>query len=100
MNRDVMKQYKNYLLQHFGANSTVIFDGNDSGPSTKDSERMKRSTKCGPDIVFGLELPIYSNQEAFLLNEDTHTHTQPFYGSVEFVRDNPGEPVPEETFTH
>jgi len=25
------------------------------------------------------------------------THTQPFYGSVEFVRDNPGEPVP---FTH
>jgi len=30
----------------------------------------------------------------------THTHTQPFYGSVEFVRDNPGEPVPEETFTH
>jgi len=29
----------------------------------------------------------------------THTHTQLFYGSVEFVRDNPGEPVPEETFT-
>ena len=30
----------------------------------------------------------------------THTHTQPFYGSVEFVRDNLDEPVPEETFTH
>ena len=29
-----------------------------------------------------------------------HTHTQPFYGSVEFVLDNPGEPVPEETLTH
>ena len=29
-----------------------------------------------------------------------NTHTQPFYGFVEFVRDNPGEPVPEETFTH
>jgi len=28
------------------------------------------------------------------------THTQPFYGSVEFVWENPGEPVPEETFTH
>ena len=27
---------------------------------------------------------------------NTHTHTQPFYGSVEFVRENPGEPVPEE----
>ena len=30
----------------------------------------------------------------------THTHTQPFYGSLDFVRDNPGEMVPEETFTH
>jgi len=29
-----------------------------------------------------------------------HTHTQPFYGSMNFVWDNPGEPVPEETFTH
>jgi len=29
-----------------------------------------------------------------------HTHTQPFYGSMELVRENPGEPVPEETFTH
>jgi len=30
----------------------------------------------------------------------THTHTQPFYGSMDFVRDNPDEPLPEETFTH
>jgi len=25
---------------------------------------------------------------------------QPFYGSLDFVRDKPGEPVSEETFTH
>ena len=25
--------------------------------------------------------------------------TEPFYGSLESVWDNPGEPVPEETFT-
>ena len=31
---------------------------------------------------------------------EAFTHTQLFYGSVEFVRENPGEPVPEETFTH
>jgi len=30
----------------------------------------------------------------------TQTHTQPFYGSLDFVQDNPGELVPEETFTH
>jgi len=29
-----------------------------------------------------------------------HTHTQPFYGSLNFVLDNLGEPIPEETFTH
>jgi len=29
-----------------------------------------------------------------------HTHTQPFYSSLDFVRDNPGELLPEETFTH
>jgi len=29
-----------------------------------------------------------------------HTHTQPFYGSLDFVPDNPGELVQEETFTH
>ena len=29
-----------------------------------------------------------------------HTHTQPFYGSMDFVLNYLGEPVPEETFTH
>jgi len=35
----------------------------------------------------------------FCLNHK-HTHSQLFYGSMDFVRDNPGEPAPEETFTH
>ena len=35
-----------------------------------------------------------------VIHTHTHNHTQPFYSSVEFVRDNPGEPVSEETFTH
>jgi len=30
----------------------------------------------------------------------TYTHSQLFYGSLDFVQDNPGEPVPEETFTY
>jgi len=40
-------------------------------------------------------IPVFGLTYAF-----THTHTQLFYGSLDFVRDNPGEPVPEETFTH
>ena len=31
---------------------------------------------------------------------DTNIHTQPFYGSMDIVWDNPGEPVAEETFTY
>jgi len=30
----------------------------------------------------------------------THTHAQPFYGSLDFVQNNPGEAVREKTFTH
>jgi len=29
-----------------------------------------------------------------------HPHTQPFYSSLDFVRDNPGELLPEGTFRH
>jgi len=38
--------------------------------------------------------PVHTNSMS------THTHTHPFYGSMDVVRDNPGDPVPEETFTH
>jgi len=34
------------------------------------------------------------------VKEHTYTHTQLFYGSLDFVWDNKGELVPEETFTH
>ena len=35
-----------------------------------------------------------------LTHTHTHIHTQPFYGSLDFVQDNPGEPIPESTFRH
>jgi len=34
------------------------------------------------------------------MRHSTHKHTQPFYGFLDFILDNPGEPVPEETFTN
>jgi len=43
--------------------------------------------------------PIHS-YTLHLANQTAHTHTTVFYGSMDFVRDNLGEPVPEETFTH
>jgi len=35
-----------------------------------------------------------------IINKHTQTQTHNRYGSMDFVRDNPGEPVPEETLTH
>jgi len=46
---------------------------------------------------------------AMLIESDTlitfththkHTHRQTVYGNLDSVRNNPGEPVPKETFTH
>ena len=41
-----------------------------------------------------------STQPRSILQSHRRWHTQPFYGSLHFVRDNPGELVQEETFTH
>jgi len=38
--------------------------------------------------------------EIFMCRMSFLSHTQLFYGSVDFVWNNLGEPVPEETFTH
>ena len=57
-----------------------------------------------------LHLPSITTQTKYNLDQHvqhistckatTHTHTQPFNGSMDFVWDNPSEPVPKETFTH
>jgi len=39
-------------------------------------------------------------QPSSILSGHTLTHTQLFYGSLDFIQDNLDEPVPEETFTH
>jgi len=58
-------------------------------------------------VTFILEFPDFSKSRheqlyCRMLHGVIHGSVllQPFYGSLDFVRDNPGEPVPEETFTH
>jgi len=36
----------------------------------------------------------------YVIRTHARTHTTVFYSCLDFVWDNPGEPVPEETFTH
>jgi len=53
------------------------------------------------DMQFGFMKGKGTTDAIFIVRKmQEHTHTQPFYGSLDFVRDNLGEPVPEETFTH
>jgi len=42
---------------------------------------------------------IKHTEKTYKINNNT-SFTQMFYSSTDFVWDNPGEPVPEETFTH
>ena len=44
---DVINQY---LRKFFAADVTVVFDGYDSGPSTKDHEHDRRTKTTAPDI--------------------------------------------------
>jgi len=47
------------------------------------------------------ELSVKVSIGSLLLHTHTNIQTDKlFYGSLDFVRDNPGESVPEETFTH
>jgi len=58
-------------------------------------------TVTGPKTNSKLSIPPILHVKGYThTHTHTCTHTQPFYGSLDFVRDNPGEPVPEETFTH
>jgi len=49
------------------------------------------------EVSRGLDPPIHDQSDLW---HACTSHTQPFYGSPDFVRDNPGELVSEETFTH
>ena len=49
-------------------------------------------------IYLGLMLLMLFSAKGHLICQ--HTHAQPFYSSLVFVRDSPGELVPEVTFRH
>ena len=46
----------------------MVFDGYDSGPSTKDHEHDHRTKTTPSDIQVNETLPVYCNQLAFLSN--------------------------------
>jgi len=62
--------------------------------------RQNHASTLSLNFFTGRMIFLVPNQQCQSTDNFLNTHTQPFYGSVDFVCDNPGEPVPEETFTH
>ena len=75
-------------------------------PSTFCSDDVKcpKSSLISTDFSTAMRL-LFTFGSCYSLNNSyghshTHRHTQPFYSSLNFVRDNLGHLVPEGTFRH
>jgi len=65
---DVLDLYRRYVLKHFGNGCVVVFDGYNSGPTTKDHEHFRRSVMSAPNIQVTELHQVHLNQTAFLSN--------------------------------
>lgn len=66
---DVCQSYITYMLTHYGARSTVVFDGYRSTSSTKVSEQRRRCHKhTSSNIIFDDNMQTTATQAAFLAN--------------------------------
>ena len=65
---DIAAQYVSFVAKHFGSSALVVFDGYESGPTTKDHEHGRRAELSSPDVLLSGEKPAYRNQSAFLCN--------------------------------
>jgi hypothetical protein len=58
-------------VRHYGAQSTVVFDGYGSTTSTKVAEQRRRAQKCTSSyIIFEDNMPTTTTQAAFLANSN------------------------------
>ena len=68
--QEIIQKYINYVESHYGKCS-IVFDGYQDGPSTKDHEHTRRTMKSkrSPDVSVDLENSIGDiTQQAFLTN--------------------------------
>ena len=67
--RDILQQYVQYVHAKYGRQTCIVFDGYESGPSTKDQEHLRRLGKVSADIQLSESMEALVNQESFLANE-------------------------------
>src|SRR6218665_3750497 len=86
---DVIKLYLGYILRNYGSKCCIVFDGYESGPTTKDHEHERRSktSSCAPNIEVGEQRSVYTKQSAFLANGHNKTQLIVFL-SQHLIEDN------------
>src|SRR6218665_2020977 len=57
-----------YIARHYGTCVTIVFDGYSSGPSTKDHEHLRCSTKTAATVNIDFDCLACSDQQSFLAN--------------------------------
>ena len=68
--QDVVKSYLSYVERNYGHSVTIVFDGYNNGPSTKDHEHLRQTSKTSaPNITVEENKMVSHNQEVFLCNE-------------------------------
>ena len=72
----ICQLYKEYVILHYGRNTTVIFDGGYECPSTKDTTHLRRSKgRKGKQVRFNKQMKL-SMKEDFLLNKSNKQRFQ------------------------
>ncbi|KAL8619980.1 hypothetical protein ACOMHN_015262 [Nucella lapillus] len=67
---NIVSIYTTYVCRHY-KKATVVFDGYDSGPSTKDATHLRRSGGIiGPTVLFNADMILTSCKEVFLSNKN------------------------------
>ena len=49
--------------------ATIVFDGNDNGPTTKDCTHQQRGHGCGPAVLFDPDMLVTLKKDEFLSNQ-------------------------------
>ena len=66
--KEIAMQYVRYVRTRYG-DCSIVFDGYEQGPSTKDHEHKQRTGKTCEDIQLSETIKAHSDQQTFLSNE-------------------------------
>lgn len=62
----IYQHYLKYIDDHCPPGTTIVFDGYDCGPSTKDMVHLKRTRMQGREVIFNGSMQLVMKKEEFL----------------------------------